>query len=140
MAGPSNFRLLVTGLDELSKALLQLPAELQIEAASIVLNAAHGAAREISEAYPEVSGNLKGGLRIEYESGRVTQRVALKNIAKHAFMYENGTEARHTSLGISRGKTEAKNVFIPRATKHRRVMRQNLIRLVESHGLIVKDN
>jgi hypothetical protein len=52
-------------------------------------------------------------------------------------MFENGTQARHTALGASRGAMPPGHVFIPVAAAERRAMYKDLAQVVADEGLEV---
>jgi len=142
----ANNRLHWVGLDELRAALLQLPEDLASDAESIVNDAAQAAFDEIYAAYPVRTGNLRNGLKVQTLSHAFDARVGsralgagaiLYNNAPHAYMFEHGTEARHTDIGADRGRMPPGKVFIPRVMRHRRRMYEELVAMMESHGLLV---
>lgn len=131
-------RIVWEGLDELRAALRALPDELAAEASGIVLAAAEAARQEIVDAYPHRTGALWSGMAVTTTAaGRYGAGAVVINRAKHAYIFEVGTQARHTSLGANRGSMPAGNVFIPRVIKHRRAMYEQLKALLERAGLEV---
>lgn len=135
----SNNRLVFNGLAELRAELRQLPAELAGEAGEIVSGAAEGAKNDIVEAYPERTGNLRSRVTVSRTAGSGLYGVAaiVKNTAKHAWIFENGTQARHTDIGANRGAMPAGHVFIPAVIRRRRQMYERLKGLLTKHGLVV---
>jgi bacteriophage HK97-gp10 putative tail-component len=134
----SNNRIVFEGLDELRAALRALPETLTQEASAIVDGAANAAADEIRDAYPERSGNLRNHVVVtHFEGGRFSAGAIVKNTAKHAWIFENGSQARHTTIGANRGSMPPGHVFVPRAVRYRRAMYQRLKDLLVRHGLIV---
>ena len=134
----SNNRLVFRGLDELRAALRRLPDELTMEASRIVEGAANGAAADIKAAYPVRTGNLRDHIVVTHrEKGKWAAGAIVKNTAKHAWMFENGTQARHNAIGANRGSMPPGHVFIPRVIKARRLMYQQLRDLLERKGLRV---
>ena len=131
-----------TGLQEYKAALRALPEELKDEAFDIVLGASQAAMREIYNRYPVgPTGNLRKGLRILVDLGRSTRLgvfVRLYNAAPHAYLFEVGTAPRRTATGAKRGSMPPGRVFVPIVIRHRHVMRQALIALVRSKGLLVR--
>jgi len=126
------------GLEEFKVDLTKLPARLRDQARDIVENAAEEAKSSIFQAYPRRTGNLRLGVQIEHKPlGSFGQRSIVKNKAKHAFIYENGTVARHTSLGADRGIMPAGKVFVPIARRRRRRMYQELKTMMRDEGLEV---
>jgi hypothetical protein len=127
----------ITGLAELRAALLKLPPELVREAGVIVHAQAEAATQEIAAAYPFKSGNLRQHLRLELGGDAVSATARVRNTAKHAYIFESGTVARHWANGKSTGTMPAGRVFIPIAMQRRRIMLAALIDLVEGSGLHV---
>lgn len=139
----SNNRIVFDGLTELREALRTLPADLTGEASHIVEAAANGAATDIKRDYQaklkhEGSGHLVAGVTVtHFESGRFSAGAIVKNTAKHAWMFENGTQARHTAIGANRGAMPPGHVFIPVAVRARKAMYTQLADLMTRHGLLV---
>lgn len=134
----SNNRIRWDGLDELRDALRRLPEELRGEGSEIVVTNATGAKTEIVEKYPDRTGNLRGRVTLGLDSGsRFGAGAVVKNTAKHAYIFENGSQARHTALGANRGTMPPGHVFIPTVMRWRRRMYDQLKALLERHGLSV---
>jgi len=133
----SNNRFVWDGLEELRQELRNLPPELQAEGGEIIVDSAESAADEIREAYPVRTGNLKARVRVKKTANSVSTTVVVSNTAKHAYIFENGTEARHTDLGANRGSMPPGHVFIPAVMKHRRRMYDRLKDLIARKGLEV---
>lgn len=126
------------GLDELRAELRRLPADLADDASDIVTGAADAAKTEMYDAYPERTGNLRQHLTVGSRSaGRYGAAAVVKNTSPHAWLFENGSQARHTDLGANRGSMPAGHVFIPIAIRWRRRMYGQLKSLLERHGLQV---
>jgi hypothetical protein len=127
------------GMDELRTALRQLPEELTAEGATIVYDTADAAAAAIVAAYPSVSGKLKQGVRVRQNHySRFGVQATVVNTAKIAWIFEHGTEARHTALGANRGRMPVGKVFVPNMERYRRDMYDQKFRaLLERHGLTV---
>lgn len=139
------------GLRELYEQLRNLPEELVGEATGIVEFHAEGAAKEIEAAYPYgpagrfrkgdpiEPGNLKAGMDVvSLAGGRWGINHLVINRAKHAWVYEHGTRARHyyTVNGIKKlvGAMPARPTFIPRVIKWRHRMHEALAAMLEGHG------
>jgi hypothetical protein len=123
---------------ELRDALTRLPNELHTEGASIVRDRTHEAEEAIRTGYPDRTGNLRKGLKATVETPQFAAVGIVRNTAPHAYMFENGTQARHTSLGSNRGSMPPGKVFIPTMIRVRRAMFQNDLRgLLERAGLVV---
>jgi hypothetical protein len=129
------------GLEELKAALRTLPDELTAEAQAIVELTANQAAAEIQAAYPARTGNLKDRVFVtHFDNGRFRAGAIVKNTAKHAYIFENGTQARHTAIGANRGSMPPGHVFIPRMIRARRRMWEGLRSLLERAGLVVSSD
>jgi Bacteriophage HK97-gp10, putative tail-component len=127
-----------TGLDAFKAALKQLPTDLRNDARSIVLDAAHGAADDIRQAYPVVTGDLREG--VEVVTTDVSQfgvGAVVINRAKHANIFEHGSQVRHTKGGANRGAMPPGHVFIPRIIRARKAMYERLKDLLTRAGLEV---
>lgn len=133
----ANNRIVWDGLEDLKAALRALPAELAADASSIVTGAAQEAADAIRSAYPARTGNLKDHVLVTgVSAGTYGAGAVVKNTAKHAWIFENGTQARHTSLGANRGSMPPGHVFIPTVIRKRREMYERLKAVLVSHGLV----
>jgi len=137
-------RLQINGLDELRAALRAAPAELVRESAAIVLARAEAARDAMAALYPvrdygrlSGRGNLQKGLRVDTSSDFASASALVRNTAKHAYIFENGTSPRRWANGKSTGSMAPGRVFIPTAIKHRRAMVAELIALVRSAGFEV---
>lgn len=127
-----------TGLAELRAALRELPAHLAGDGSLIIEDVSASAANAIRDGYPERTGNLKAGVRTEVKNaGRFGAGIVVKNTAKHAHLFETGTQARHTQLGANRGAMPAGKVFIPIIVRKRREMYERLKAMMVAHGLKV---
>jgi hypothetical protein len=132
-----------SGLEELKAQLRNLPAELAAEASGIVEGRAERARQDIETSYPDRTGDLRKGLRLGSGTnvGRFGASTVLKNTSKLAWIYENGTEARHyfTVNGKKKltGKMKPGHIFIPIVIRQRRAMYRDLKALVERHGFVV---
>jgi hypothetical protein len=130
------------GLDDLLAELLKLPETLKAEAAQIVLEAAESCKREVQAAYPTgPTGNLKRGVTMNVDSNsRFGVAARVKSNAKHVHIFENGTQQRHTNSGANRGRmprAPESERMIPIVIRARRRMVQQLIEMVQKHGLEV---
>jgi hypothetical protein len=126
------------GLTELRAALRALPRELANEGGEIVLDRAESAAEDVQFQYHEVTGRLAEGVKMQpVDGGRFGARAIVKNTDKKAWWYEEGTAARETRAGVSRGAARAHHVFVPTMIQHRREMYQQLKALLASKGLTV---
>jgi len=134
-------QLTITGIDDLKRALADLPPQLKGESTVIVLDNAHAAA-DIRSQYPKgLTGNLQKGVKVRVqEVGPLSVAAQVRSGAPHAHLWEFGTEARHTKLGWNRGvmKRPPAPVFIPTMIKYRRLMYEKLAAIIEAKGLTVK--
>lgn len=131
------------GLEEFKADLRRLPTDLADEGGEIVENAAEEAYSAIYQGYPRVTGDLRLGLSVEHQASAFGALSIVRNKAKHAFIFENGTEARHyfTDGGVRKevGRMPPGHVFIRIAITKRRAMVAALIALVRGKGLTVDD-
>jgi HK97 gp10 family phage protein len=125
------------GLDELRQALLALPRTLADKSAVRVGAAAARAVDRIRAAYPEYTGNLRNHIVSKVERDSVSVLWTVKNTAHHAWIFENGTQVRHTATGANRGEMPPGHVFIPIVMQERRAMYQDLADIVAGEGLEV---
>ncbi len=128
------------GLEELKAELRVLPETLVGEGTHIVTRAADEASGEMIRAYEghHYSGNLAAHVSVsQQETGRGGILAIVKNTAAHAWIFENGTQARHTSLGAFRGVMPAGHVFVPIAIRNRRAMYDALKAMIARQGLEV---
>jgi hypothetical protein len=134
----ANNRLELVGLEELRAALRALPAELTAEAGGIVDNAGELAKSEIIQRYPKRTGNLRDHVTVRtVNAGQFGAAVQVRSSAKHAHIYEIGTQARHNKLGANRGSMPPGNVFVPVVVRQRRKMFERLKDLLVHNGLVV---
>ena len=138
----ANNRFAFEALEEFRAALRNLPEHLADEAGGIVQAAAGEAGAEIIERYPKgpaiESKSLKAGVVVSrMEMGRFGAGYIVKSTAPHAYIFENGTQARHTELGYNRGAMPPGHVFIPIAIRKRRAMSEQLVGLLRREGFEV---
>jgi hypothetical protein len=127
-----------TGLDELKQQLRELPKNLHGEASHICEAEANAAAATIKAGYPVKTGDLRDKLTVErVDAGPFSTGFVVKNTSKLAYIFENGTQARHTAKGWNRGRMPPGRVFIPTVARRRRTMYQNLKAMLERYGLTV---
>lgn len=133
-----------TGLADLYEELRKLPEALASKANAILEEETKAAADEIIAAYPEVTGNLKGGVKWSIKTSRYGSIGRVVSSAPHAYIYETGTASRQTDLGYNRGPMPGAKVFIPTMIRHRRTLEQRLadevlreagLDVVEVHGV-----
>jgi hypothetical protein len=145
----SDNRFVFDGIDELREALRNLPAELAAEAAGYVTDNAEAAVADVRRVYEAHvdSGNLVSRLFISTSSSAFGAGALVRNTAKHAWLFENGSQARHwtgprgtgKSTGEMWGKTAQppSHTFIRSMMKHRKHMYEQLRAMLERHGLEV---
>lgn len=130
------------GLADLREALRTLPQTLKAESSHIVIGAANGAAARIKGNYTRgKTGNLIAGVEVkEVSAGSVGVAAVVVSKSPHAWMYENGTQVRHTGKGAYRGVMPAAppgRAFIPAVIKARRKMYEDLKDVLVRNGLVV---
>lgn len=112
-----------TGIDEFREWLQSLPLEAGNEAAKIVQAEANAATFQIRSRYPARTGNLRDKVTL---TRRVSRQgiisYVVKNTARHAAIFEFGTQARHTRIGANRGSMPPGHVFLPIIAQRRRTM------------------
>lgn len=139
-------KLVFEGLAELRAALRNLPATLTGEAAHIVEGAANDAAAAIKAGYGVQSGDLRDHLTVTHLNiGQFGVAIQVKNTARHAWLYDNGSEARHYieksgaehQTGKMWGRRPPTHLFVRTAIRERRRMNEQLKDMVERNGLTV---
>ena len=132
-------KLVLAGFEEMKAQFRALTPELAEQAGPIVLAHAQAAAAAIVEAYPPGElGDLKNGVKVDQVQVSGVGAVArVRSTSKLAYIFENGTQARHTETGANRGAMPPGHVFVPIVVRERRAMNEDLIGLVQSEGLTV---
>lgn len=136
------------GLAELRADLRRLPAELAGEAGQIVDTAGNGAAATVRTEYGQhrVTGSLADHVKVEHvASGPYGASVVVKSTAKHAWLFDNGSQARHFveasgkehGTGQMWGKRPPMHTFVRAMIRARRRMFEELKAMLERHGLKV---
>lgn len=137
----SNNRFRFEGIEELRASLRKLPVDLRDDAEEIVFDSANEAADDIRAGYASHrrSGELADKVEVVQLRGAGTAFAGsiVQNKSKLAFIFENGTQARHTAIGANRGAMPAAHVFVPAVIKRRKEMYERLRVMVRSHGLSV---
>lgn len=136
----SNNRFEFRGLEEFKQQLRALPDQLASEASHIVIGAAESAAADVRRGYSAHvhSGNLEQHVKVEHrQTGTAGVVAVVKSTARHAHLFEFGTQARHNAFGANRGSMPAGHVFVPAIVRARRAMYQQLVALLERAGLRV---
>ena len=126
------------GLDQLIEELRRLPADITDDAGGIVSDSAEGARDEAYNAYPHRTGKLRDSLTVQTtDAGRYGVAARVVNRARHAYLFEVGTQARHNAIGANRGSMPAGNVFIPAMQRHRREMYRSLAAVIATYNFRV---
>lgn len=104
---------------------------------------AHEAARTVESGYPEgPTGNLKRGVTTEINRSKFYSAGIVKSRAKHAFIFEKGTQRRQTAQGYNRGAmpeaSEAERA-IPKFIRARLSMMRALKDIVRRAGFEVSE-
>jgi hypothetical protein len=139
------------GMNEFKEALRKLPEHLADEASGIVLAAAQRVAGEVQANYPMgATGNLKHGVTVSQERGRVSTAGRVKSRAPHASWFEelstgrrNPPKPRKTKRGWNRGImpiAPKEQQAIPQFIRARARMRQDLKALLVREGFLVEDD
>jgi hypothetical protein len=123
-----------TGLEEFKQELQLLTENLVDEANTIMHDFASDALVTIQGAYPRRSGNLRRGLRLRPERGRVITGVTLVQTAPHGWIYEHGTRDRETTAGANRGHMEPTPTFEPIANDYHHAAIDAVITRLYAHG------
>jgi hypothetical protein len=128
--------------EEIRAGLRQLLADTSAtgEAGHIVEATANGAASSIRSSYPVRTGNLRDHVTVEAQMSGFSAGAIVINRAKHAAIFENGTQARHTAIGANRGSMPPGHVFVPIVIRKRRQMYEQLKDLLTRSGLQVSGN
>jgi len=112
-----------TGVEEFRDWLRSLPVEAPREAEKIVQGEANAAAFQIRSRYPARTGNLRNKVTVQRRVSRQgIVSYVVKNTARHAAIFEYGTQARHTHIGANRGSMPPGHVFLPIVLQRRRTM------------------
>lgn len=131
---------LLEGLDELRKALRDMPERLHANADVIVANAAWDTARELLSVYPG-NGPLRRGVVVEDRSSALQSRHVVVSRSREAEWWEFGTQNRRTQKGWNRGAAPAHaNGLIALARPHRKDMRRQLIEMLRGEGFAVHED
>lgn len=144
----------IDGLDELRKALLDLPEHLQSDAETVVRDAAEDAASAVRSRYEQhrTSGatyvahkgvkrarrHLADSVSVSFrgaKTGAAVGRIVVD--APHAHLFEYGTQERQWLGGKATGAAPAHPTLIPIAVRRRKDMTDELIEVVERAGLKV---
>ena len=138
-------RLEIKGLKKAQQDLLQLPNSLAVSALDVVNTRARETADEIRRAYPRKTGNLRSSVKVERGKKSGTRRLAVASAtikvgSPVAHLIEDGTVARHTSLGPeygNRGQLYGQHVFWPRVLRLNRDLQPEFVAIARAQGLKV---
>lgn len=135
----ANNRLEWNGMEEFKAALRELPEELSGEGGDIVVSHAETAGDDVRAHYEAaaVTGNLAKHVRVEVLSRSAGAEAVVKSTAKHAHIYENGTQIRKNKAGKNLGAMPPANVFVPTMIRERKAMVEDLKHLMRTKGLEV---
>lgn len=140
----SQNRFYFDGLEQLRAELRQLPAALAGEAGHLVQGEANAAAVAIRTIYGahRVTGNLQEGVEVEASTaGQFGVVYVVRSKAPHAWLFDNGSQARHwaegKSTGAMWGKTPPTHAFVRTMIAGRRRMYDLLGALLARVGLRV---
>lgn len=135
----ANNRVVFDGLAELREALRNLPSELAGAATRIVQDAGNRAAGDVRAAYAahRRSGNLQDNVHVQHQWSGLAVTTTIQSTARHANLFEMGTQARHTAIGANRGSMPPAHAFVPPVIKARRRMYEELKTKLEEEGLVV---
>jgi hypothetical protein len=130
---------LLDGLDELRKALHDMPDELTNAALAIVATAAEDTAAEVRTVYP--TGPMRDQVVVSDRSEPYKARFVVESRAPQAHLWEWGTQNRYTQQGWNRGAAPAHkdHGLVSIAIRHRARMKAALIALVESAGFEITE-
>lgn len=115
----------------------KLPEEMRGEAGAIVVARTDRAFDSIEVSYPEHTGNLRKQLRKSIEQTAFGVIGIIRNTARHAWLYENGSQVRTTKAGRNRGIMPPGKIFIPRMRIARAAMVDQLKDLLRRAGFEV---
>jgi hypothetical protein len=130
--------------NEFIRELRNLPAEMTADAGQIVMDAANSGADTVRGIYAQhrVTGNLAKGVKVGVEYvGRFGAGAVVRSSAPHAWLFDNGSAARHWAGGKSTGKMWGRSApthaFVRTMIAARRRMYDRLAELLERAGFSV---
>jgi hypothetical protein len=122
------------GLDDLTRELDALPADLGDAGAALALATGRQAAAAIAAAYPHRSGTLARDLTVHEKRTTYGAVSTVQNTAPYALAFEYGRQTgRH-------GTTPARPTFIPIRDTYQAGLHQAIAALLISRGLTVRGN
>jgi len=133
-----------SGLDELRAELRRLPEDLRGEAGHVAEAAANAATTTIKGVYGQhrVTGHLQNATSVEeIHTGPFGVGYRVRVSDPIAWLFDNGSQARHwaggKSTGTMWGKTPPTHAFVRTMIRARRPMYAQLKDLLVRHGLSV---
>jgi hypothetical protein len=122
------------GMDTFKQELQLLTADLVSEAEGILITAAFDAADALRAAYPYREGGLIQGVTVIPSRGTLLPGAAVKNLAPHALIYEDGTTTRATHQGYNRGRMLGTPTFRPITRVYHDEAITAIIERIYAHG------
>ena len=122
------------GMDTFKQELQLLTANLVSEAEGILISSAFDAADALRAAYPYREGGLIRGVTVIPSRGVTLAGAAVKNLAPHALIYEDGTVTRETHLGYNRGRMQGTPTFRPITNRYHDEAITAIIDRIYAHG------
>jgi hypothetical protein len=120
-------QMILKGFDELRAQLAALPETLKRESAPIELAHATAAQAEVVAAYPDVTGELRAGVKVVARAAHgVATLYTLATTAAYAHIYEFGSVHQRP-----------RPTFLPITERGRRDATAAVADLVEAQGLVV---
>jgi hypothetical protein len=130
--------------EELKQALALMPEHLTAEADHLLEDAANGAAVAVRQVYGQhrVTGYLQNHVHVtQFLKGKFAPGYHVKSNSPHAWLFDNGSQARHKASGASTGQmwgaTPPTHVFVNTMSRFRRRLFMALRGVLERAGLIV---
>jgi hypothetical protein len=127
-----------TGVQELIAQFATLAPDLTTTSAPIVELSARVAKDTIYTGYPTRTGNLKKGLAVVVKTEATRTQATVVNKAPHAWLYERGSETRHSATHDNLGRMPPNPLFSSTMMRTRRALYTALVpHLVDQFGLTV---
>jgi hypothetical protein len=127
-----------SGLNDFLREFGAIPEQLREEGMQIIREETEGAAQEIAQQYPRVTGNLQRRVKVEFPSSTILVGI-VRSGSPHSHLYEFGTKQRRTDAGANRGVMPAKAVTVPIARRRRARMARRMVELLRRKGFQVGD-
>ena len=138
-----SVRFTIDGYADFREALRDLPPEMSGEGANLVEASTNAATAAVKAEYGRhtVTGNLQAHTYSTIQRNQAGAIGTVKNTAKHAWIFENGTQARHyvTRNGVQHltGRMPPFHVFVPILMRERRRLDGDLADLLRRSGFTV---